>query len=100
MNIVYTWQILGVFTYQEYEGIEDVIYACQWQITGTDQDTENSAWVYDTTGFTINVDVPVIPRSQVTDADIIGWVQTDLGPAKIADLEAQIAQMLAPPIVA
>lgn len=107
--IIYTWSILGVDTYTEYLGFPDFIYACQWQLTGTEMievvDPEtgeiievpgNSAWVYDRMGFSVEQTSQYIPRDQMTPEIMIGWVQTNLGPEKIAELELQIKEMLEP----
>ena len=97
MQITYTWRILGVNTYTEYQGQADVIFACQWELTGT---TENgaSAWVWDRIGFTCTPHEGWIARHQVTEDTLIGWVQDELGEQRIGEIKMQIEQMLNQPI--
>ena len=97
--VTFDWKILRVDCYQTLTDstgrvFNDVIYALQWQITGTDDTTYNTAWVYDSLGLTIDLSGNYTPRSEVTEEQLIGWVKTILGPEKIAALEAQVTQML------
>ena len=97
MQITYTWRILGVNTYTEYQGQADVIFACQWELTGT---TENgaSAWVWDRIGFTCTPHDGFIQRNEVTDDVLVAWVQAELGEQRIGEIKMQIEQMLNQPI--
>ena len=110
--VTYSWKILRVDCYQtvtapDGQVFNDVIYAVQWQITGaqmvdvldengqTVSVPQNTAWVYDVMGFDSTIPPNFIQRPDVTEDILIGWVQNNLGAQKIAELEAQIAQMLA-----
>lgn len=110
--VTFKWKILRVDCYQTLKdsaGVEfhDVIYALQWQITGetivdmTDPDTgetyqipTNSAWIYDSLGLDIDLSQNYIQRSDITEEQLVDWVKTKLGEARIAELEAQIIEML------
>lgn len=97
--VTFDWKILRVDNYQTLtsdsgEVFYDVIYALQWQITGTDDTTQNTAWVNDSMGINIDLSGAYTPRNEITETQLIDWVKTNLGPEKIAELEAQVIQML------
>jgi hypothetical protein len=96
----YNWKILSVYNYPTVidpvsgNTFYDVIYAVQWQIYGTDLTTNNTAWIYDMMAFNIELNSNYIPRNQMTDEILIGWVQDNLGTEKIAELEDQIDSLI------
>lgn len=108
MNIIYTWNILSLDTYNTYLQDSDFVYAVQWKLTGKKYDdildpedkskfitTEvKSAYIYDKIGFSHNPNNPYIPRSQLSDEQVIEWVKQSLGHEKIAELELRIKNML------
>lgn len=112
MVINYSWKILRVDCYQtlkDSNGNEffDVIYAVQWEITGSEMvdyfDTEtnqnvlvpqNTAWVSDVIGFDIGLSNNFIERHQITEDILIQWVKQKLGEQKIKELEEHIQLQL------
>lgn len=92
MAITYTWTINEMFAYPQTDGFQDVVFGVAYTLAGTDgtYSAEQSAQLpmpVPTAPFT--------PYADLTQEQIIGWVQSELGPDQVAALEAQIAQMIA-----
>lgn len=92
MAIAYTWGINQMVCYPQYESQTDVVFQVYYSLTGQDDIYTSSV-----SGF---VDVtyvsgePYTPYDQLTEAQVIGWVQTALGPEQISADEAQISQIV------
>lgn len=96
--MTYSWRILRVDNYQSItndQGIvfHDVIYALQWELAGTDENS-NRAWVSDSLGININLSGDYILRHQITEEVLISWVEKKLGEEKLAEIKNQISNML------
>lgn len=97
MNI-YNWQILRVDNYPTLTDstgtvFYDIIYAIQWQVTGT-APNGSTAWVYDSMGLTIDLSSSLIPRNELSEDNVLEWVRANLGETKIASLYSQLDEML------
>jgi hypothetical protein len=93
-NITYKWSILGVITEKEFHQYQDFIYACIWQLTGTNQDGKSES-ISDRVGFSLpSESYPYTPRSEMTEEKMVAWVKDILGAEKIAELESQIESIL------
>lgn len=88
MSITYTWTIVGLQTLPLVDGQTDVVVNAQWNLVGSDGTTQ--AGTSNITQFTYTGGA-FTPFDQLTQNQIIGWVQAALGAEKIAQLEAQIA---------
>jgi hypothetical protein len=101
MPITNTWSVLSMDCYPEYEGETDVVFTCHWVLSGTDG-TYNGG-VYGSVGVTLDPDAPFTPYADLTEAQVIGWVQAVLGEEQVASYEANVAQQIEnqinPPIV-
>ena len=101
MPITNTWNIQQLDCYPELDGDTDVVFTVHWQLNGTDGTYNGS--VYGTVGVTLDPDAPFTPYADLTEAQVIGWVQTALGEEQVAAYEANVAQQIAdqanPPVV-
>ena len=101
MAITYTWQITAMDCYPQYEGETDVVFTCHWTLNGTDGTYNGS--VYGTVGVTYTAGSPYTPYADLTQAQVVGWVETALGAEQVASLEANIATQIQnqinPPVV-
>jgi 3',5'-cyclic AMP phosphodiesterase CpdA len=101
MTITNTWAVVQMDAYPEEDGETDVVFNVHWTLTGTD-DTY-SGYVYGTQGVSIDPDAPFTPYADLTEAQVIGWVQDALGEEQVAVYEASVAQQIAdaknPPVV-
>ncbi len=101
MPITNTWSVLSMDCYPEYEGSTDVVSTVHWTLSGTDG-TYNGG-VYGSVGFTLDPDATYVPYADLTEAQIISWVQDALGEEQVASYEANVAQQIEnqinPPVV-
>jgi hypothetical protein len=101
MTITYTWNVVQLDCYPQYDGETDVVFTVHWTLTGTDGTYTGSA--YGSQAVTIDPDVPFTPYPDLTEAQVIGWVQAAMGPEEVAALEfniaGQIGNQVAPPVV-
>jgi len=87
--------------YPEYEGEPDVVFTVHWTLTGTDGTYAGS--VYGAQGITLVEGATFTPYADLTEAQVIGWVQTAMGAEQVAAYEANVAQQIEdqidPPVV-
>lgn len=101
MAITNTWVINQMNEYPELDGEQDVVFQVHYTLNGTDGTYNGS--VYGSVGVTIDAEAPFTPYAQLTQDQVIGWVQTALGAEQVAAMEANVAQQIAdqinPPVV-
>ena len=101
MTITNTWAVQQMDAYPEEDGETDVVFNVHWTLSGTDGTYQG--YVYGTQGVTINPDVPFTPYEDLTEAQVIGWVQDAMGAEQVASYEANVAQQIEdqidPPVV-
>ena len=100
MTIIYTWSIpsSGLLT-MNIAGETDGVVSAQYNLTGTDG---TYTFIYEgATQFTYSSGSPFVPFDQLTEAQVIGWVQNALGQVAISNMEKtidkQIERMANPP---
>ena len=104
MAITYTWNCTTVDTYPTKSDQADVIFNVHWRLMGVD-DTENEN-VGDSYGVA-SLDTEDLSTftafADITEADVIGWVEAALGEDQVAALktsiDAQIAEKITPTVV-
>ena len=101
MPITNTWVINALDCYPEADGETDVVFTIHWSLNGTDGTYNGS--VYGTVGVTLDPDAPFTAFADLTEAQVVGWVQAALGEEQVAAYEAnvagQIADQINPPVV-
>lgn len=101
MPITNTWAVVQMDAYPEYEGNADVVFVVHWRLDGTDG--EHAGSVYGSVGLTLDPEATYVPYVNLTEAQVIGWVQTALGEEQVAAYEANVARQIAdaknPPVV-
>lgn len=84
-----TWQI----TQLDRKTSDGFVLVAHWQCV--DADGEYSGRVYNTQSFEFNPDESgFIPYDDLTEAEVIGWVQTALGEEGVAATEAAVAAQI------
>jgi hypothetical protein len=87
--------------YPEYEGNADVVFTVHWTLNATDGEHVGS--VYGSVGLTLDPEATYVPYANLTEAQVIGWVQAALGEEQVAAYEANVAEQIAnqinPPVV-
>lgn len=101
MPITNTWAIVQLDCYPELDGETDVVFVCHWTLNATDGTYNGS--VYGTVGVTLDEGATFTPYADLTEAQVIGWVQDALGEEQVAAYEANVARQIAdqanPPVV-
>ena len=101
MSIVNTWSIVRLDCYPELDGETDVVFTVHWTLSATDG-TYNGG-VYGSVGVTLDAGATFVPYADLTEAQVIGWVQDALGAEQVAAYEANVAQQINdqidPPVV-
>ena len=101
MSITTTWVIEQMNCYPTYDNQTDVVFTVHWRANATDG-TYN-ATVYGTVGVTYEAGTPYTPYANLTQDQVIGWVQAAMGPEQVASTEASLATNIAnqvnPPVV-
>lgn len=94
-----TWSITALYVKKQEDGFTDVVHVAGWLA----QDTDGTNTAQE--GGEVELPPPgspFTPYPNLTEAEVIGWVQSVLGPQKVAAIEAglaaQIAYMANPPI--
>ena len=104
MAIAYTWNCKTVDTYPTKDDKADVIFNVHWRLSGVD-DTEDKN-VGDSYGV-VSLDTEDLSTftafADITEEDVIGWVEAALGEEQVASLkasiDAQIAEKITPTVV-
>ena len=86
-----TWNLNNVKVYNTLDGNSDVIYLVNYNVVATN-DNGSYALTKEATIDTSSI-TDFIPFADLTEADVLGWVETDLGAEGVAaiDQEAEAA---------
>jgi hypothetical protein len=89
--------------YPSSEGQTNVVYNVHWRVTatsptnhtvtnldGTTSTVPYTASVYGTQGITFNASTAFTAFASLTQAEVIGWVQSAMGSASVTSLEANL----------
>jgi hypothetical protein len=101
-----TWQIDSLSCYPQELGETDVVISVAWRVNGVD-DTSGTllyATVYGTQGLNpYTSKSPFTPYADLTQPQVIGWVQDAMGESQVAainaNIEQQIESQVNPPVV-
>lgn len=101
MATTYNWTIQAMDCVPQEDGHTDVVVVAHWNVSATDGTYTSSA--YGTQSFTYDPVSTFTPYNQLTQEQVVGWVQDGMGAEGVASLEAnlntQIENQINPPIV-
>jgi hypothetical protein len=101
MATTYQWTIQAMDCVPQEDGHTDVVVVAHWNVSATDG--TYTASVYGTQSFTYNPETSFTPYADLTQEQVVGWVQDGMGPEGVASLEAnldtQIENQINPPLV-
>ena len=101
MATTYTWSVVQMDAYPELDGQQDVVFTVHWTLSG--EEAGFSGGVYGSVGVTLDEGATFTPYADLTEAQVIGWVQAALGAEQVAAYEANVSQQIndqvAPPVV-
>jgi hypothetical protein len=102
MTITYTWQILQMECYPNYNEQTDVVFTVHWVLNGTDGNGHSGS-VYGTVNVTYAAGTPFTPYASLTEEQVQGWVVESLGAEQVtayeANIDNQIEQQVSPTVV-
>ena len=88
-----TWQIEQMSCYPQELGETDVVFSAAWRVNGTDG-TYN-ATVYGSQSLSpYDGKTPFTPYADLTQEQVIGWVQDAMGAEQVAAINANIEQQI------
>jgi len=90
MPITYTWTATALIGYPTFDGETDVVTRASYTVLGDDGEghtADYSNWQE----TPLDPSVPFIPYADLTNDIVIGWVQSNLGPDRVAAIEESIA---------
>jgi hypothetical protein len=100
--MTYTWTPIAIFGYPQYEGQTDVVTSVLYTVLADDGDG-HTATLSNVQQTPLDPAAPFIPYADLTPEIVIGWVQFNMGPEGVANIEAnlsaQIAAQINPPVV-
>lgn len=101
MPTTYTWSVVQMDAYPEVDGEQDVVFNVHWTLAGARAGFYGS--VYGSQTVSLDPDTPFVPYADLTESQVIGWVQDAMGAERVAELEAtvevQIDTQITPPVV-
>lgn len=99
----YTWSVTSMECFSQAEGQTDVVFKVRYNCSKSIQDGYFTAIESGNVDVEYNPDNPYTPYSQLTESQVLGWVFAVLGTdgvdKVVADVDAQIAAYLNPPVV-
>ncbi len=101
MSNTYNWIISQLECYPQHEGHDDVVFTVHWRRQATDG--THFADVYGSQSVTLDPDAPFTPYADLTEAQVIGWLEAAFGEeqlaSQVAALDKQIEDQINPPVL-
>ena len=101
MAITFTWTVEQMDCYPEADNEIEVVFNVHWTLRGTEAGFMGS--VYSTQEVPAPSGANFTPYDQLTEAQVVGWVQTAMGPEQVAayeqDIATQINDQVYPPVI-
>jgi hypothetical protein len=101
MPNTYTWVISQLDCYPQQDDRTDVVFTVHWRRVATDG--THTADIYGSQSVTLDPEAPFTPYADLTQAQVIGWLEDAFGPetleAQKAALDKQIEDQINPPVV-
>ncbi len=101
MATTYQWDIQALDCVPQEDGLTDVVVTAHWTVSATDGTYNASS--YGTQSFTYVPASPFTPYADLTQEQVVGWVQAGMGIDAVTalqeNLDQQIANQINPPIV-
>lgn len=101
MSNSYSWVISQLECYPLQDDNEDVVFQIHWRRQATDG--THHADVYGSQSVTLDPDAPFTPYANLTEAQVIGWLEAAFGAelleAQEKALDKQIEDQINPPVI-
>lgn len=89
----YNWRIMSMDVRPVLDEQTDVVVRAQWELTATDPVVGDTAGTQGYTQFSVS-STSFTPYNDLTESQVLGWVQDAMGPSQIAELEAFVDNLL------
>lgn len=90
MSITYSYKVNQLVAYPTYENEADVVFKVVWSYRGVDADNVGSTR-NGITEVAYEAGSPFTPFADLTEAQVLGWVQPTITAEQQAEMEAGIA---------
>lgn len=80
-------------SYPQAEGYTDVVVTVNWSCNGTDGTYDGA--LSGATNVKLDPNAPYTPYADLTESQVIGWVQTTMGENQIIATQNDVAQQIA-----
>jgi len=101
MANTYTWVISQLECYPQQDNHTDVVFTIHWRRQATDG--THNADIYGSQSVTLDPDAPFTAYADLTEAQVIGWLEDAMGKetlaAQVASLDQQIEDQINPPVI-
>lgn len=106
--IDYTWIVLEMSAYTVVGDLQDVVFSVTWQMTGSWTNPDSVIFSASAIGITSlsipsNPDGSFTPYADLTELQVLGWIQDILGPDIITcyeqNISNQIDKLAGPPVI-
>lgn len=92
-----TWKIEQLTCYPEVDNYVDVVFSAAWRVNG--ERTEGDKTYYSTVYGTQSLNpytpkTPFTPYNELTEPQVTGWVQSAMGDAQVAAINANIEKQI------
>lgn len=103
MANTYTWRIERLDVVPKIDTLSDYVVVAYWRVVGTNNEG-NYAQQYSFVEFSIDpTKTNYVPYDQLTETEVIQWVQSSLGNAKIDEIygliDADIQNQISPAVI-
>jgi hypothetical protein len=98
--IDYTWTVSSMESYSEVDNLQDVVFSVSWTMIGEWLSEDSSLYSALAIGITAielpsNPDGSFTPYDELTELQVLGWVQNTIGEDGIISYEQNIANEIA-----
>lgn len=99
----YSYKITNTYCYAApYENMENMVFSVQWIYTGTDGTYSSN--INGCTTIPFNPDIEYTPFDDLTEQQVISWVEQNTDPASLSEMQAKIEsdileQSAPPPVI-
>ena len=95
MAITYTYIIVDMTAYPTYETQKDVVIQINWILSGVDDDTKIFSNIPAQTTVTYIAGEPFTPFNQLTQAEVLNWINTNTNSEYMTSLQSNVAAQIA-----
>lgn len=86
--MTYSWQIMLIKCYPEVDGNTDVVFEINWRREAASDGFV--ADVYGSQAITLDASAPFTPYADLTEAQVIAWLEEAMGAEALAAIDAQL----------